>query len=666
MLRISRVAVLGAGFALAAAALGAQQPSQPTFRSSIQLVRVDTVVVDADGNPVRGLTADDFDLFDRGKRQAIATFKAIHHEPPTTVPLGHRDVASNLNDDNSQLMVLVLDDLHIRKEWTDRSRQVAKDFVLNLGDDVTIGLLSTSGKFNVELTTDRARILEMLDRFGGGEKPLAYIAPGGRPPVIERPPGLTTEEAQRLHVNFPPLQQPKDMDWAPFLSGGMGVLIGVPKDSFQFFKLLESAARMLMREDRQHKGFAWISTGLAFGVDGLPFAVDAMRQAGVATYAIDPTGTDRVIAGGAYQGPGGARDPTPWDVSANDRHNSLTRTSRETGGIAVVGENDLKAGVQRIIQDFGEYYELGFYPDEVTTPGPRPLHVDVKRAGLTVRSRMTYVVTAPSTTPVDPIGGSVRGLMPKSDIALRLYAMALPSAGRDARVVIALEVTAPTAALASPAGPLGDTLKYGVFAVDMRKGGVAQSTTSSSKFTFGPARGAMPEQLAYTVQTSLTLPPGHYQLRASASSERMAKDGSVYLLIDVPDFRTAPLVMSDIVLGDSRVAVAHGANYEAVQATRALPFAPTLDREFTRAGTLRVYAEVAAKDARRPLAATVSFVTADGLEAWSARRSLTAADLGHISVDVPLASIPAGQYLLRVSATDGTNAAQREIGVVVK
>ena len=57
---------------LATALLAAQQPvqiapAQTTFRSAIQLVQVDVVVVDDRGEHVRGLTAGDFQIFDRAR-----------------------------------------------------------------------------------------------------------------------------------------------------------------------------------------------------------------------------------------------------------------------------------------------------------------------------------------------------------------------------------------------------------------------------------------------------------------------------------------------------------------------------------------------------------------------------------------------------------------------
>src|SRR5690242_4725544 len=57
---------------------GAQQPvpspQTPVFRSSVNLVLVDVVVRDKKGVIVKGLTADDFELYEDGKKQQIVSF----------------------------------------------------------------------------------------------------------------------------------------------------------------------------------------------------------------------------------------------------------------------------------------------------------------------------------------------------------------------------------------------------------------------------------------------------------------------------------------------------------------------------------------------------------------------------------------------------------------
>jgi len=60
----------------------------PTFQSKVNLVLVPVVVRDKNGRPVANLTKDDFQLFDKGQRQAIGSFSAIERtkEAPNSTP----------------------------------------------------------------------------------------------------------------------------------------------------------------------------------------------------------------------------------------------------------------------------------------------------------------------------------------------------------------------------------------------------------------------------------------------------------------------------------------------------------------------------------------------------------------------------------------------------
>ena len=52
---------------------------QATFRVRTDLVQVDVVVVDKDGNPVTGLTKEDFVILDRKKPQTIEVFEEFKY-----------------------------------------------------------------------------------------------------------------------------------------------------------------------------------------------------------------------------------------------------------------------------------------------------------------------------------------------------------------------------------------------------------------------------------------------------------------------------------------------------------------------------------------------------------------------------------------------------------
>jgi len=76
-----RVVVLSLTLVLTVATALAQQ----TFRSAIDLVHFGVVVTDKQGSPVAGLTADDFEIKEAGKPQAIKFFAA--GDPETAPPL---------------------------------------------------------------------------------------------------------------------------------------------------------------------------------------------------------------------------------------------------------------------------------------------------------------------------------------------------------------------------------------------------------------------------------------------------------------------------------------------------------------------------------------------------------------------------------------------------
>jgi hypothetical protein len=77
-----KVAVLFALLVLGGFGASGQQPQTPpvqgpTFRTAVEYVEVDAVVTDQQGNFVKNLTKDDFQVFEDGKPQSISTFSVV-------------------------------------------------------------------------------------------------------------------------------------------------------------------------------------------------------------------------------------------------------------------------------------------------------------------------------------------------------------------------------------------------------------------------------------------------------------------------------------------------------------------------------------------------------------------------------------------------------------
>ena len=57
-----------------------QGGAQPTFRTGVNIVRVDVIVADDDGKPVTDLTKEEFEIIEDGRTQTIDLFRHIRIE----------------------------------------------------------------------------------------------------------------------------------------------------------------------------------------------------------------------------------------------------------------------------------------------------------------------------------------------------------------------------------------------------------------------------------------------------------------------------------------------------------------------------------------------------------------------------------------------------------
>jgi VWFA-related protein len=123
----------------------------------------------------------------------------------------------------------------------------------------------------------------------------------------------------------------------------------------------------------------------------------AANRANATIYTIDPRG---LIAGQDLD------DEVPtqeWNAYVRDTQDSLRVLAEETGGIAVVNQNDFDKALKRIDAETSDYYVLGYYS---SNPDPlkrlRRIEVKTTRSGLSVYGRTEYPLRLP------PQGGASR------------------------------------------------------------------------------------------------------------------------------------------------------------------------------------------------------------------------------------------------------------------
>ena len=120
------------------------------------------------------------------------------------------------------------------------------------------------------------------------------------------------------------------------------------------------------------------------------------NRANVTIYSIDPRG----LVGGPDLDEN--LDPTEWQDYVRKSQDSLRVLAEETGGVAVVNQNDFDKALKRIDAETSDYYVLGYYS---SNPDPfkrnRQIEVKVAKPGLDIWSRKGYTIKAPPKPKVE-------------------------------------------------------------------------------------------------------------------------------------------------------------------------------------------------------------------------------------------------------------------------
>jgi hypothetical protein len=373
--------------------------------------------------------------------------------------------------------------------------------------------------------------------------------------------------------------------------------------------------------------------------------LDVFRQAALANVtisAIDPNG----IAGGRS-------------------YPEFLRTIAEnTGGRAVVQDNDPEREVPALLLESSSYYLLGFESASRSSNGAfHRIEVKVPGRDLEVRSRVGYFapkgkeVTAAAAGSLD---AAIAGHLPKVDLPLQITAAPFADANRKSTVAIALTVRQPAdVAAGEPAGGAKPTTTVDVLARAFDTEGRAWGTRNLTVKLGLNAGGRGP--VSYEILPRLAVPPGTYEIRVGVRTGD-ARSGSVYTFVDVPDFSRAGVSLSGIVLEatPSLTAVPRDAYADL------LPVVPTARRDFGAndrvSALVRVYQ--GGSHALVPATVITRIVDAKNEQVTKSTRELDPSLFKERAFDhrfdLPR-NLAAGEYLFTVEITAGGKASERSL-----
>src|SRR3954471_394979 len=371
----------------------APQTPLPTFRTGIDVVQLDVTVLDKDRHPVRGLTADDFTILERGKPQPIVAFSAVDvpAPAPSAAPWGRDaplDVVSNA--ENRRLVTIVMDDAYVKLEpdIMKRAKQIARNAIDQLGPGDLAAVVFTFLGRAQNFTADRSQLIQAIDSYT--PKMTGSMGP---PAICDPKLGRSCDVESLAIVASTLATAPPGRKIVLLISGGRAFTfgeIGAPST--------RNEASELMR---------------LFG---------DLQRANATVYAYDAHGLE--VAG-----------------SILDKE-SLYSFAESTGGRAVAFRNNPESFVADAFRESSAYYFIGFR--RTSSSNEKEFHkieVKVNRPGVQVHTRNGYY-PASKDRDTHTISG-----IPSGDLSLYVTAAPFAVSGRrEAEVILATRIASPTGA----------------------------------------------------------------------------------------------------------------------------------------------------------------------------------------------------------------------------
>jgi VWFA-related protein len=687
------------------------QQEDEVVRISSELVQTDVMVFDKHGKFVEGLKPEQFEMIVDGKPQAVSFFDQVSagtfdEEAQLAAARGRTrpDLrgASVVPLDRGRFFILFLDDLHVQAGDLARARAALLRFIdEQMGQNDEAAIFTSSGQlgFLQQMTGDKEvlqlavkRIVSRFfdtrdaDRTSMTETQALAIQRNDRAVFdyfvdqLLKETNLSTARARgagsRGRANSGgggTLAQAE----AAVRARAMGIVAQANAVTKNTLASLENVLRMSAALPGQKvlffisSGF-FVDTAESDTTDYLRKVANAAARSGTLIYTLDAHGL-----GTSTSTPDAstkvAFDPNNQLVNVNASaltayQEPLRTLAAETGGRALLDSNDLSLGAKQAVNETSRYYLLAWKPDGDASHG-KFRHIELKMKGrpdLVVRVRSGYtdepLPKAESEkkkdkdkkiNPADAeLMGALKALYPRRGLPTSVSAGYMDVPASDAQLTVSVEVDAQ--ALGFKTDGTGETTDVDVAGAVVNDEGKAVYEFAQN-LTVAPLQTtSVRRRIIYNAQ--LQLKPGLYQVRVAARDRRSGRAGSAMQWLDVPDIKKGGLALSSLFVGEA----GNGASQLSVCA----------DHRFARTSRLGFFLYVynAALASSSPdVALQVQIFRDDQPVVTKPLFKISTAGMTDLTrlpygEDLSLDTLPAGRYVLQVTAIDRaakTSASQR-------
>ena len=676
-----------------------QQPAdqtQLTFRTGINFVTVDAYVSDSKGQPATDLKQSDFDVFEDNKPQKIEQFRFIKvdgnpkpGEPPPQEIRDRDDEEREARRDDTRVFVIFLDDYHTRLGSSLAVRQPLTEFIQNQLRplDMVAIMYPLTPVSDIDFTRNHQKIINAIQHFEG--RKYKY-----------EPRNLFEEQYQRAPTEV--VEQIRNQVVMTALRG-LSVRLGSIRDGRKSILYVSEGLQAMLPPQLRSADASMPKVGNPAAFNPLAGENDPNEQTAqafstadlysqlkdvfiaatrnnTAIYTVDPRG----LATNEFdidENVGPQQDRNMLQASTD----TLRSIAEETDGKAIVGRNDLAKGLQQAMQDSTAYYLIGYTSAQAPVDGKFhqikvQLSAAARKRGLQVRARRGYWAATPedvkkaeksTSTPGPTVPDTAKPVMQAlSSIAVpvqagkyvRTWLGTERGANGKTKVTLVWEPLpkAPAANVRNDPAPgrvsLIAATEKGDLVYRGRTPDAAQLASANPQATGASASLPASASAATTaVPQALTFeaPPGKLELRMTVEGAGGGVLDQEIRNITIPDLTAARPALST-----PRVyAVRTPREFQAIANNAAA--VPPANREFSRTMRLLIRFDSYGPGNEVPVP-TAALLNSNG-QKFADVPVAAATTGGTHQIDMSLATIPAGEYVIEITTKGASGETAKEL-----
>ena len=383
----------------------------------VTVPNIDVVVTDSKGNRVRGLTTEDFEVYEEGMLQPLTNFYAVDggrvvyfgdeavpaEVPATTQAAAPAPTPAPVDPAVAPLpvprtrIVIFIDNLSLQPFNRNRVLRNVQEWVRENVRDSTEAMVVTwdrSLKVRRKFTNDGREVSDVLKQQEDMST-MGQTRMSERKDIIRRIDESKSESEAYAEARQYALAYKNDLDFTvdalkktiDQLAGveGRKILLhvseGLPQSpGAELWKYIQDRFRT---QNLGLSQFEFDTTASYLGI------IRAANAAGVSMYMVDASGLS-IDSGVSAENRAMEARIDPF-IEKTNLQSMPQLMAEETGGKAILNRNDVTVPLREMQADYSSYYSVGYRSLRTGGERPRKIAVKMKKKGLVARSRRSYV-----------------------------------------------------------------------------------------------------------------------------------------------------------------------------------------------------------------------------------------------------------------------------------